>query len=66
MLNTAYTERLNATFRARLRPGGRLALLGTTMAPGFDPADFEAGEREPLLSAYPAFREMIVELSGER
>ena len=28
------------------------ALLGTTMAPGFDPADFELGDREGLLRAY--------------
>lgn len=26
---------------SRLEPGGRWALLGTTMAPGFDPQDFE-------------------------
>jgi predicted cupin superfamily sugar epimerase len=48
---------------ARLRPGGRLALLGTTMAPGFDPADFEAGERQALLAAYPDFSAWIVALS---
>jgi len=48
---------------ARLRPGGQLALLGTTMAPGFIPADFEAGEREALLRAYPAFAEWIVALT---
>ena len=44
---------------SRLRPGGRWALLGTTMAPGFDFADFEAGGREPLLRAYPQFEELI-------
>ncbi len=48
---------------ARLRPGGQLALLGTTMAPGFIPADFEAGERGALLRAYPAFAEWIVALT---
>jgi uncharacterized protein len=29
------------------------ALLGTTMAPGYDPADFELGDRRRLLSSYP-------------
>ncbi len=48
---------------ARLAAGGRLALLGTTMAPGFDPADFEAGRREELLGEYPAFREDILALT---
>ena len=48
---------------SRLAPGGQWALLGTTVAPGFDPADFEAGEREALLAAYPAFREWILLLT---
>jgi len=30
---------------ARLRPGGAFALLGTTMAPGFEYADYEAGRK---------------------
>jgi hypothetical protein len=44
---------------ARLRPGGRFALLGTTVSPGFDFADYEAGDREALASAYPRFRRLI-------
>ena len=44
---------------ARLAAGGRVALLGTTMAPGFDPADFEIGERETLAAAWPRWREPI-------
>lgn len=35
------------------------ALLGTTMAPAYDPADFELGEREELLAGYPARAEWI-------
>ncbi len=42
---------------SRLVPGGAFALLGTTVSPGFDPADYETGSREALLAAYPAFRE---------
>lgn len=37
----------------RLVPGGRWALLGTTMAPGFDVHDYEAGDRETLIARYP-------------
>jgi len=48
---------------SRLRPGGRFALLGTTMAPGYDPADFEAGKRERLLEAYPRFIDAILTLT---
>jgi len=38
---------------SRLLPGGRFALMGTTMAPGFDPADFTIGRRDELIAAYP-------------
>lgn len=48
---------------ARLRKGGSLALMGTTVAPGFDPADFEAGDRARLVASHPAFRELIVALT---
>jgi predicted cupin superfamily sugar epimerase/mannose-6-phosphate isomerase-like protein (cupin superfamily) len=37
--------------------------FGTTMAPGFDPADFEPGYRDELQRAYPAQRELIGELT---
>jgi len=39
---------------SRLRDGGRFALLGTTMAPGFDPSGYEGGSRERLIAEYPA------------
>ncbi len=48
---------------SRLVAGGRFALLGTTVSPGFDPADFEPGEREGLLEAYPGFHERIAALT---
>ena len=38
---------------SRLAPGGRVALLGTTMAPGFDRADFEIGDPESLAARWP-------------
>ena len=48
---------------SRLVPGGRFALLGTTVAPGFEFADYEQGRRDDLLEAYPAFREIILALA---
>jgi len=44
---------------SRLVAGGRVALLGTTMAPGYDPEDLELGDREALSTAYPGRRELI-------
>jgi len=48
---------------SRLFPGGSFALLGTTMAPGFDPSDYEAGDRGALSAAWPAFADRIAELT---
>ena len=47
----------------RLRDGGTWALLGTTMAPGFDAADYEAGDRAALCAAYPHEAARIVALT---
>jgi predicted cupin superfamily sugar epimerase len=44
---------------ARLAAGGRVALLGTTMAPGFDPADFDIGDPEALAREWPDLAEAI-------
>src|SRR5271166_621140 len=44
---------------SRLAPGGKWALMGTTMSPGFDYADFELGDREQLTAQYPGAAEMI-------
>jgi predicted cupin superfamily sugar epimerase len=46
-----------------LKAGGRVALLGTAMAPGFEFADFEAGSRGVLTAAFPAFAEHIHRLT---
>jgi predicted cupin superfamily sugar epimerase len=45
-----------------LRPGGRYALLGTTMAPGFAFADYEAGDARQLTASYPTFARWIERL----
>jgi predicted cupin superfamily sugar epimerase len=44
---------------SRLWPGGRFALLGTTIAPGFDVQDYEGGAREWLIERYPAVTDLI-------
>lgn len=44
---------------ARLRAGGRFALMGTTMAPAWDLTDFELGHREELMRRYPERAELI-------
>jgi uncharacterized protein len=46
-----------------LEPGGAFALLGCTVAPGFDYADYESGDRQSLLTQYPAFADMISRLT---
>ena len=50
----------------RLLPGGAYALMGTTMAPGFDYADYQAGKRQELIHQYPQFDELITLLTRER
>src|ERR1041384_1819064 len=48
---------------SRLRAGGKYALLGTTVVPGFDYQDFEIGERDELLTEFPQFAELIKALT---
>ncbi|MDE2482462.1 MAG: cupin domain-containing protein [bacterium] len=47
----------------RVMPGGNYGLVGATVAPGFDFADFEMGERESLAHAYPMHAALIEVLS---
>lgn len=53
---------------ARLRPEGPghygYALMGATMAPGFDFLDYEHGDRKKLVAEYPEWREWIERLTG--
>src|SRR5262245_18531892 len=50
---------------SRLIAGGQLALLGTTVAPGFEYADYTSGQRDELIDLYPAFAEMIAALTRQ-
>jgi len=44
-------------------PSGGFALVGCTVAPGFDFADFEMPSRQELLSLYPQHRAVIEKLT---
>ena len=48
---------------SRLEPGVDFALLGATMAPGFDYADYEQGRRSVLAGLYPGQAELIRQLT---
>jgi predicted cupin superfamily sugar epimerase len=48
-----------------LKDSGQYALMGTTMAPGFDDSDLEMGEREELIKIYPDREELIIKLTRE-
>jgi predicted cupin superfamily sugar epimerase len=50
---------------AFLKQGGRFALMGCTVAPGFESDDFEPAQREGLLSKYPDRRDLILKLTKQ-
>ena len=50
---------------AHLVEGGEFALLGTTVAPGFEYEDFESARREDLIKEYSHEQEIITKLTKE-
>lgn len=48
---------------ARLKPGGKYALLGCTVAPGFEFKDYESGQRDALVKRYPQHQTIITQLT---
>lgn len=48
----------------KLIGGGQYALMGTTVAPSFDPDDFKPGDRAGLQETYPDYRELIEQLTN--
>src|ERR1039458_143059 len=52
-------------FGARVRDGRGFALVGCTVAPGFEFEDFEMARREELGRSYPQHREVIEKLTRE-
>ena len=52
-------------FASRVRDGKGFALVGCTVAPGFDFEDFEMAKREELVRDYPQHRKVIERLTRE-
>ncbi len=55
--------RAGTWFGARPAAGTEWTLVGCTVAPGFEFERFELGARDALLAAYPAARDVILELT---
>lgn len=78
---TGRTQRLGIDLKAGERPqvivpggvwqgaslieGGTFALLGTTMAPGFNYQDYQTGNRDELIAAFPDHADRITQLTRE-
>ncbi|NLI97962.1 cupin domain-containing protein [bacterium] len=67
----AYGQRLQVVVPAGtwqgaiLSPGGRFALMGTTMAPGFDYSEYEQGNRRDLMRRYPDRKNLVEKLTED-
>lgn len=48
-----------------LKAGGEYALMGCTVAPGFEFEDYEHGDRTSLISAYPDCKRIITKLTRD-
>ena len=48
---------------SHMLPGGKYALLGTTMAPGYEHDEFVLGRRDDLTSKYPQDADLIQKLT---
>jgi predicted cupin superfamily sugar epimerase len=48
---------------AFVKDDGRFALLGCTVAPGFDFADYEQADRKELVEQYPVCKDLIIRLT---
>jgi len=57
--------RAGCWFASRLKDAASYALVGCTVAPGFDFADFELARCSELIRAYPKHRQLIEELTRE-
>jgi uncharacterized protein len=57
------TVRAGCWFASEVKDARSFALVGCTVAPGFDFEDFELAEREQLVRNYPQHRELIAKLT---
>ena len=58
-----YVVLADSWFAARVAAGGAFALVGCTVAPGFDFADFCLARRAALLADFPQHSQIITELT---
>jgi predicted cupin superfamily sugar epimerase len=58
-----YVAPANVWQGSRVIPGGKFALMGTTMAPGFTVEDYVGGERDVLIEQYPQEADLIRHLT---
>jgi len=52
-------------FGATLANGSAYSLVGCMVAPGFDFADFELAKRKDLITLYPDYQKVIIELTSD-
>ena len=55
-----YMVKAGHWFGSRVLPGKQFGLVGCTVAPGFDFADFELASRESLISDFPEWENEII------
>jgi predicted cupin superfamily sugar epimerase len=58
-----HTVKADTWFGSRVKEGGSFSLVGCTVAPGFDFADFELAKREDLIQSYPQHKNLIEQLT---
>ena len=58
-----YVVPADTWFASRVADGGTFSLVGCTVAPGFDFADFQLARRQELLEIFPQHRQVIAELT---
>jgi predicted cupin superfamily sugar epimerase len=58
-----HVVKANTWFASRVAPGGAYALVGCTVAPGFDFSDFQLADRVHLSSQFPKHTEVIAVLT---
>lgn len=58
-----YTVPANTWFGSRVKKGGNYSLVGCTVAPGFDFADFEMAKKNELIGKFSAHKQIIEEMT---
>lgn len=61
--NFQYCVAAGNWFGSRVKKGGKFSLVGCTVSPGFDFADFEMAERNKLLNEFSLHEKIIIELT---